>query len=165
MNGQSRNQFGVEAVRNQRRVVITGYGAICSLGENSEEIWHAILAKRLGYKYLASDEEKMKARFFGFLEPNPRRYDGFPKSLLKGLPAFARNTLVAAREAVTMAFSDDQRHHSLYSPFDCGVIVGTGWGGLDSANENNNDYRQTRFATSYSTVMSMNNAAMAALSM
>jgi 3-oxoacyl-[acyl-carrier-protein] synthase II len=50
-----------------------------------------------------------------------------------------------------------------YSPFDCGVILGTGWGGLDTANENNNDYQRTRFASSYCTVMSMNNAATAAL--
>jgi 3-oxoacyl-[acyl-carrier-protein] synthase II len=76
---------------------------------------------------------------------------------------FAKNTLVAAREAITMAFPHDKGHRSAYSPFECGAIVGTGWGGLDSANDNNNDYRQTRFATSYSTVMSMNNAATAAL--
>jgi 3-oxoacyl-[acyl-carrier-protein] synthase II len=151
-------------VRNRRRVVVTGYGALCSLGEDSAEIWQSILAKRLGYKHVESEEEKMKARFFGFLEPNRRRYDGLPKSLLKAMPVFARNALVAAREAVKMAFQDERGHAAAYSPFDCGVILGTGWGGLDSANDNNNDYRQTQFATSYSTVLSMNNAATAALS-
>src|SRR5580693_9168446 len=171
MNGTARgdsparsNQRESKTVRNRRRVVVTGYGALCSLGEDSAEIWQSILAKRLGYKHVESEEEKMKARFFGFLEPNRRRYDGFPKSLLKAMPVFARNALVAAREAVKMAFQDDQGHAAAYSPFDCGVILGTGWGGLDSANDNNNDYRQTQFATSYSTVLSMNNAATAALS-
>jgi 3-oxoacyl-[acyl-carrier-protein] synthase II len=127
-------------------------------------IWQSILAKRLGYRYQENEEEKMTARFFGFLEPNKRRYDGFPKSLLKATPIFARHALVAAREALKMAFTSEEGHRAHYSPFDCGVIVGTGWGGLDSANDNNNEYRQTRFATSYSTVMSMNNAATAVLS-
>lgn len=150
-------------MRHRRRVVITGYGAICSLGEDSSEIWQSLLAGRLGYKYQESDEEQMKARFFGFLEPNRRRYDGFPKSRLKAMPVFAKNALVAAREAITMAFPDGRGLESTYSSFECGAIVGTGWGGLDSANDNNNDYRQTRYSTSYSTVMSMNNAATAAL--
>lgn len=28
------------------RVVITGYGGICSLGENTKEIWRAVLEKK-----------------------------------------------------------------------------------------------------------------------
>jgi 3-oxoacyl-[acyl-carrier-protein] synthase II len=149
----------------RKRVVVTGYGAVTSLGENSAEVWDAILARRLGYRVTLTGEEKVHARFFGFLEPNPRRHKGLPKSLLKALPEYARNALVAAREAVGMAFGDGRMPEAAYSPFDCGVLVGTGWGGLDTANMNNNDYRQTGFATSYSTVMSMTNVATAAVSM
>jgi 3-oxoacyl-[acyl-carrier-protein] synthase II len=149
----------------RKRVVVTGYGALTSLGESSAEVWEAILARRLGYRPTAVGEDKVHARFFGFLEPNPRRLKGLPKSLLKALPEYARNALVAAREAVGMAFPEGQALETAYSPFDCGVIVGTGWGGLDTANVNNNEYRQTGFATSYSTVMSMTNIATAALSM
>jgi 3-oxoacyl-[acyl-carrier-protein] synthase II len=43
--------------------------------------------------------------------------------------------------------------------------MGTGWGGLDTANMNNTEYRQTTFVSSYSTVMSMNNVATGAVSM
>jgi len=149
----------------RKRVVVTGYGAVTSLGEDSTAVWEAILAKRLGYRVTPVAEERVQARFFGFLEPNRRRLEGLPKSLLKALPEYARNALVAGREAVRMAFPDGQALSAAYSPFDCGVIVGTGWGGLDTANMNNNDYRQTTFATCYSTVMSMNNVATAALSM
>src|SRR5207244_10662810 len=92
----------------RRRVVVTGYGAVTSLGENSAEVWESILAKRLGYRPTAVGEEKVHARFFGFLQPNPRRLQGLPKSLLKALPEYARNALVAARDAVRMAFPDGQ---------------------------------------------------------
>ena len=149
----------------RKRVVVTGYGAVTSLGETADEVWGAILAKRLGYRVTATAEEKAQAKFFGFLEPNRRRLEGLPRSLLKAMPEYARHALVAARQAVRMAFPDGQALDTAYSPFDCGVIVGTGWGGLDTANANNNDYRQTGFATSYSTVMSMNNVATGALSM
>jgi 3-oxoacyl-[acyl-carrier-protein] synthase II len=149
----------------RKRVVVTGYGAVTSLGENSAEVWDAILARRLGYRPTAVAEQKVNARFFGFLESNRRRLEGLPRSLLKALPEYARNALVTAREAVRMAFPEGRRIEDAYSPFDCGVIIGTGWGGLDTANMNNNDYRQTGFATSYSTVMSMHNVATAAMSM
>jgi 3-oxoacyl-[acyl-carrier-protein] synthase II len=149
----------------QRRVVVTGYGAVASLGDDSEQIWQSVLAKRLGYRRTESGDPRLKAKFFGFMEPSRRRYDGFPRSLLKALPEFAKNALVAAWEAIRMAFPGGFNPEAAYGPFDCGAIVGTGWGGLDSANLNNNDYRQTQFATSYSTVMSMSNAATAALSM
>jgi 3-oxoacyl-[acyl-carrier-protein] synthase II len=149
----------------RKRVVVTGYGALASLGENSDEIWQSILAQRLGYRVTSVGEERVNARFFGFLEPNANRLKGLPRSLLKALPDYARHALVAAREAVRMAFPDGVAPQAYYSPFDSGVIVGTGWGGLDTANYNNCEYRQSGFATSYSTVMSMTNVATAALSM
>jgi 3-oxoacyl-[acyl-carrier-protein] synthase II len=73
----------------RKRVVVTGYGAVTSLGENGDEVWDAILARRLGYRLTAIPEEKVKARFFGFLEPNRRRLEGLPRSLLKALPEYA----------------------------------------------------------------------------
>lgn len=148
-----------------RRVVVTGYGAICSLGETSEEIWQAILEKRLGYTRTDFADPSLKCKFFGFLSERKDRYRLFPKALLKCLPIFAKNALVATQEAITMAFGDSQAFHQSTTAFERGVIVGTGWGGLDTANLNNNDYRQSGMATSFATIMSMNNAATAAISM
>ena len=72
-----------------KRVVVTGYGAVTSLGETGDEVWEAILAKRLGYRVTATAEEKTHARFFGFLEPNRRRLaggdEGVPGVLGQGL--------------------------------------------------------------------------------
>src|SRR5207253_2097784 len=94
------------AMSTPKRVVVTGYGALCSLGETSAAIWEAIRAQRMGYRYAEPAEKQVQARFFGFLEPNPRRLEGFPKSLLRALPAFARHALVAGREALRAAFPD-----------------------------------------------------------
>jgi 3-oxoacyl-[acyl-carrier-protein] synthase II len=148
-----------------RRVVITGYGAVASLGESAGEIWASILEKRVGYAPVQHADPAIKARFFGFLPQSRQRYAGFPKALLKCLPPFAKNALVASREALTMAFGAGLELDAHYGAFERGVIIGTGWGGLDSANINNNDYRASGVATSFATIMSMNNAATAAASM
>ena len=71
---------------------------------------------------------------------------------------------VAADESLGRAFPEAGDWRSVYGPFDVGVIIGTGWGGLDSANRNNNDYQKTGMASAYSTLMAMNNAATAAVS-
>jgi len=90
-----------------RRVVITGYGALCSLGENSGEIWGAIMRKEVGYRIHELNDKSVTARFFGFMTDDKARYKGFPKSILKMLPRFAKNALVASREAVGMAFGHE----------------------------------------------------------
>lgn len=47
-----------------QRVVITGYGAICSLGENSEQIWQAIRDKKnQGMKYGTTREKASVLNF------------------------------------------------------------------------------------------------------
>lgn len=148
----------------RRRVVVTGYGAICSLGESSAEIWSNVLEKKIGYGLHELPDKRIKARFFGFMAPRKGRYNGYPRGLMRRMSEFARLALVAAREAVVMAFPGTSPA-AVYSPFDCGVIIGTGWGGLDSANENNAEYLRTGYGDSHSTIISMNNAATALTSM
>ena len=36
--------------KNAKRVVVTGYGSLNSLGENAEQAWGAIVDYRIGYK-------------------------------------------------------------------------------------------------------------------
>lgn len=149
-----------------KRVVITGYGALCALGENSPDIWAAVMNYQAGYKRVDLSDAGIKAKFFGFLPINKTRYVGFPKTILKTLPVHAKYALVAAREALTMAFgSADQLSEHIASPFDIGVVIGTGWGGSDALNKNNNDYRECGIASTFGTVMSMASAASAAVSM
>jgi 3-oxoacyl-[acyl-carrier-protein] synthase II len=151
--------------KSERRVVVTGYGAICSLGDNSEQIWQAILDRKVGYRAHTYDDATIHARFYGLLDDSKTRYAGFSKSVLKMLPEFAKNALVASREALTMAFGPDFDLDQYCSPLERGVVIGTGWGGVDRVNLNYRDYFSTGFATSFGTVMSMNNVGTAAVSM
>ena len=163
MEGSVRGEESAGHRAERRRVAITGYGAICSLGENSSEIWEAIMAYRVGYRRHEPSDSSIRARFFGFLDSRADRYRHLPRTLLRRLPEYARLAMVSAHEAVEMAFGGSPTR--AYDPFQCGVAIGTGWGGLDSANCNSNDYRVTKLASSHSTIMSMNNVATAALSM
>lgn len=149
----------------KRRVVITGYGAISSLGQNADAIWDGIMNYRVGYKQYSFDDTSINARYFGFIDDFGREeMRPFPKKISKMLPLFAKYSLVAANEAIQMAFGD-QDLDDVASPFDRGVILGTGWGGLDTANSNNNEYRGNGITTSFATVMSMCNAATAGITM
>ncbi len=149
-----------------KRVVVTGYGGVCSLGESVPEIWNSVMNYQVGYKRVEFADKSITAKYFGFIEPNKERYEGFSKAILKMLPDFARFALVASREALQMAFgqSDNLDNH-LKSKFDIGVIIGTGWGGADSVNKNNNDYQDSGMSSSFATLMSMNSSATAAVSM
>ena len=149
----------------QRRVVVTGYGALCALGESSHQVWDAILQYQVGYRIHELKDKSVNAKFYGFMEPNRKRYEGLPKAILKMLPAYAKNACAAAREAVEMAFGKYAGVDEFYGPFQRGVIIGTGWGGLDEANANHETYRTTGMASPFSTILSMNNVATAAISM
>lgn len=148
-----------------RRVVITGYGALCSMGENAEEIWKAVMGYQVGYRAHHFADQAIKAKFFGFVEPSRSRYAGFSKNILKMAPDFAKYAMVAAREAITMAFGEGVRPSDVLSPFDVGTIIGTGWGGADALVKNSGDYTATGMASSFTTLMSMNSMATAAVSL
>lgn len=150
---------------NSKRVVVTGYGAVCALGENVPEIWSAIEQYRVGYKRTLFDDQSIKAKFFGFVAPNRKRCEGFSKSVLKMVPEFARHALVASREAIEMAFGPGGRPTDHVSPMDIGAVIGTGWGGVDAVNHNSNDYRASGIASSFSTLMSMHSVGTAAVSL
>ncbi|WP_028695863.1 beta-ketoacyl-[acyl-carrier-protein] synthase family protein [Pseudomonas cremoricolorata] len=148
-----------------RRVVVTGYGAICSLGQNVNAIWDAMMDYQVGYRQHSFDDPTIHARYFGFIEDFGRELmRPFPKKISKMLPLFAKYSLVAAHEALSMAYGDTPLDE-VVSPFDRGVMLGTGWGGLDTANGNNNEYRAHGISTSFATVMSMCNAATAGVTM
>lgn len=142
-----------------KRVVVTGYGAVCALGENVPAIWNSIMEYRIGYSRIDMSESNVQAKFFGFMQPDRKRYTGFSKTLLKMAPAFARNALVASREALDMAFGAGVAPTAEISPFDIGVIIGTGWGGSDNIIRNHVEYREIGITTSFATLMSMHSVA------
>ncbi|CAI0813260.1 3-oxoacyl-[acyl-carrier-protein] synthase 2 [Serratia quinivorans] len=148
------------------RVVVTGYGALTSLGENSEEIWSSILKNKLGYKLCPLSNPLIKSKYFAFLPENNERYGFIPKRILRALPFFAKNALVASHEAMTMAFKGSAASISdYYVSSQCGVILGTGWGGLDEAYQLRDHYRDIGFSNPLGSLISMPNIATAACTM
>lgn len=149
----------------KKRVVVTGYGAICSMGENVPEIWEAVMAYKVGYKRHEYADASIKAKFFGYIEPNRQRYAGFSKSIMKMAPEFAKYAMVASREALQMAFGNSSKLPAHISPFDIGVVIGTGWGGADAVARNSEEYRESGTTSSFATVTTMNSVATAAVSL
>ncbi|WP_447410596.1 hypothetical protein, partial [Clostridium perfringens] len=91
----------------------------------------AIMANRLAYRYHDKSAAGIHARFFALLEAEPA-LEGVAARVSRRLPRFARLALAAASEAVDMAFSSSfvgPAH--VYSSLECGVIIGSGWGGQD----------------------------------
>ncbi|MFC3395331.1 beta-ketoacyl-[acyl-carrier-protein] synthase family protein [Brenneria rubrifaciens] len=152
--------------RRLNRVVVTGYGGICPLGGNSQDIWNAILAYRLGYTLVSHPNEDVVAKFFGHI-PFHVDVSRFSKKLLKYLPRFSRLGLIAADEALSMAFGKDSRRSldEIYSPHERGVIFGTGWGGEDDIAENGEAYTRQSLASPLSNIMAMPSVGSAAISM
>lgn len=147
-----------------RRVVITGYGAVTSLGSNVEQIWSAIEGYRLGYNKVTFNDDEINARFFGYIDRPPSK-SGFSKKLLKSLPEFAINAMIAADEAISMAFTSKDEVGEIYDQFDCGVISGTGWGGQDTTVTMNDLYRSGGMVNPFTNIMMMHSVSTAAISM
>ncbi|MBH2662875.1 beta-ketoacyl-[acyl-carrier-protein] synthase family protein [Serratia ureilytica] len=146
---------------NTRRVVVTGYGAVTALGGNAPQNWQAIMANRLAYRYHDKSAAGIHARFFALLEAEPA-LEGVAARVSRRLPRFARLALAAATEAIDMAFSSGHvRPGHCYSSLDCGVIIGSGWGGQNEIMQNNADYLQSGMGQLFGCFHAMPNIATA----
>lgn len=146
------------------RVVITGCGAITPLGDTAIETWDAIKTYRLGYARddnLAA-EAGIHARFFGLIENDQALFKRFPKSLIRGLPFFARLSLLAAAEALDQAFPGEEDLDRAYDTFERSVVLGTGYGWVDSALPCATTYLNTGVSDSFLAISTMHNVATAA---
>lgn len=146
-----------------RRVAVTGYGALCSLGNSVDEIWDSIGQYKVGYRRVEHPEAPIVARFFGVMDNKPPRKQ-FSKAILKFLPEFAKLGMSAAAEAIHSAFGDTDLDQ-LCDPFERGVIFGTGWGAQDESTINNNAFRDGGTASPFSNLLVMPSVATAAISM
>jgi 3-oxoacyl-[acyl-carrier-protein] synthase II len=110
-----------------RRVVITGMGVVTPLSNDVQTYWAALLAGKSGVGPIeVINVESYKVRFGGEVK-------GFePEKLLdvktaRRLDRFAQFALVASNTAVKDCGIDFSRE----DPFRCGVIFGSGIGGLN----------------------------------
>ncbi|HUV38223.1 MAG TPA: beta-ketoacyl-ACP synthase II [Planctomycetota bacterium] len=113
-------------MRDRRRVVITGLGVASALGFNIPEFWEALLSCRSGICGITSfDASDYPCRIAGEI----RGFDGekfLDPKVCKRLDRFSQFALVAAAGAVDMSDIDFAREN----PERCGVIIGSGIGGL-----------------------------------
>ena len=110
-----------------RRVVITGLGAITSLGRNAETMWDGLCAGRSGIVPVRRfDAEQFTSHIAGELTDfDPKEYMG--SKLAKRVDRVTQFAIIAAREAVQESGVDFSKE----DPFRAGVIVGSGIGGLE----------------------------------
>lgn len=110
----------------KRRVVVTGMGAVTSLGRRVEEVWTRVCNGESGIRPLQRfDASAYRVRFggeiadwspAGYIEPRDE----------KKLDRFTQFALVAGTDAVC----DSGIDYAKEDPFRCGVMVGSGIGGL-----------------------------------
>src|SRR6476620_3910061 len=126
----------------KRRVVVTGVGCVTSLACGAEELFKRLLAGESGVHPLRIiDTERFKVRFGGDVyDWNPEQWpaafvekpDSFTeKKEIKRLDRFSQFAMVADYEAVL----DSGLDFSKEDPYRCGVILGSGIGGLHEIEE------------------------------
>lgn len=117
----------------ERRVVITGLGAITPIGNTTEEFWNGLKQGKCGIAEITQfDTTNYKVKLAGEVKGyNPEEY--FDKRNAKRLDRFSQFAIIAAKEAmndsgITAENTDMTR---------VGVIIGSGIGGLSTIEKEN----------------------------
>ena len=110
----------------KRRVVVTGLGVVTSLSCQVHDLWGRVLAGESGIHELRLfDNTEHKVKFAGDIyDWDPVAYIS-PKEM-KRLDRFTQFALVAGTDAVTDCGID----FAALDPYRCGIILGSGIGGL-----------------------------------
>ena len=112
----------------ERRVVITGLGAITPIGNTAEEFWNGIKEGKCGIDEITHFDTtdfkvKLAAEIKGY---NPE--DHFDRRTTKRMDKFSQYAIVAAREAWADSKLDKEKENMER----IGVILGSGIGGLET---------------------------------
>ena len=115
----------------ERRVVITGLGAITPVGNNVQEFWKGIKEGKCGIDEITlfdttNFKVKLAAEVKGY---NPEEY--FDRRAAKRLDRFSQFAIVAAKEA----WNDSKLDKEKEDMERVGVILGSGIGGLETMEE------------------------------
>ncbi|RMF39244.1 MAG: beta-ketoacyl-[acyl-carrier-protein] synthase II [Planctomycetota bacterium] len=110
----------------KRRVVVTGMGAVTPLGQELPEIWESVLQGRSGIHLLSIIEpDRFKVKIAGDI-PDFDASQYCDSRELKRLDRFSQFAMVACGKAL----DDSGLDLGAVDPDRCGVIVGSGIGGL-----------------------------------
>jgi 3-oxoacyl-[acyl-carrier-protein] synthase II len=119
----------------KRRVVITGLGVVTALSCDVNDLFARLVAGESGiHRLKIIDTEKFKVRFGGDVwDWDPEKYpDAFlDRKEIKRVDRFTQFAMVAGHQAVADAGLDFSREDSSR----CGVILGSGIGGLHEIEE------------------------------
>lgn len=115
-----------------RRVVITGMGVVTSLGETADAMWDNLCAARSGIALIKRwDTSKYPVKFGGECTDFDITKYGVDPREAKRMDRFAHFGLAASVSAVAdsgLDFAKEQLHR-------CGVIIGSGIGGIETLEE------------------------------
>ncbi len=119
-----------------RRVVITGMGTVNALSLDIAGYWRALLAGRSGVSNIEQfDTSGFKVKFAGEVKGfNPETH--FDPKDVRRLDRYTQFALVAAHSAVT----DSGLDFANEDVYRCGVILGSGIGGLNEFEEQHSRY-------------------------
>ncbi|UUO07460.1 beta-ketoacyl-ACP synthase II [Blastopirellula sp. J2-11] len=112
----------------KRRVVVTGLGIVTSLSQRLDDFWTKLTAGESGIHELKLfDTSKFKVNFGGDVHDwRPTEY--FDSKELNRIDRFTQFAMVGAVDAI----NDSRIDFSNYDSFRCGVILGSGIGGLQT---------------------------------
>ncbi len=121
-----------------KRVVITGLGAITPIGNNVSEFWKNAVAGKSGAKQITKfDTSKFKTKFACEIQDfDPTLY--LEHGEIRKSDLFTQYALHAASEAI----HDSGLEIAKMSPFDIGVIWGSGQGGMTTFESELESYHQ-----------------------
>ena len=117
----------------ERRVVVTGLGAITPIGNNVEELWESIKNKKCGIDEITLfDTEKSKVKIAAEVKGfNPEEH--FDRKMAKRLDRYSHFAIIAAREAMQDSGIDMEKIDKTRF----GIGVSSGIGGLKAMEDNN----------------------------
>ena len=111
----------------KRRVVLTGIGVVTSLGRPIDVFWDRIVRGDSGVGPITLfDVSGYRVQFGGEIRWEPENEDIASLKDLKRLDRFTQFALASAKDAVT----DSGLDFSVEDPYRCGVVIGSGIGGL-----------------------------------
>src|SRR5205085_7671343 len=115
-----------------RRVVVTGLGTVTSLGHKVEDLWQRILRGESGIRLLRLfDTEKFQVKFGGEISDWSPGEEYLSAKEARRIDRFTQFALVAGTDAVRASGLDFSKEDA----FRCGVIIGSGIGGLHEIEE------------------------------
>ena len=117
----------------ERRVVITGLGALTPIGNSAEDFWDGIKVGKCGIDQITKfDITNFKVKLAGELKGyNPEDY--FERRQAKRLDKFSQYAMVASREA----WKDSGLDKETENMERVGIIIGSGIGGIETIEEEN----------------------------